>query len=29
MWHVHIRNTQGWDHDVNVDAVSGAIVPDR
>ncbi|MFC9789356.1 PepSY domain-containing protein [Rhodococcus sp. NPDC127528] len=29
VWHVHIRNTQGWDYDVNVDAVSGAVVPDH
>lgn len=28
VWHVHIRNTQGWDYDVNVDAASGAVVPD-
>ncbi|MGW6377939.1 PepSY domain-containing protein [Rhodococcus sp. NPDC055112] len=27
VWHVHIRNTQGWDYDVNVDAASGAVVP--
>ncbi|WP_027503471.1 PepSY domain-containing protein [Rhodococcus sp. UNC363MFTsu5.1] len=26
VWHVHIRNTQGWDYDVNVDAASGAVV---
>lgn len=29
VWHVHIRNTQGWDYDVNVDAASGAVVPDN
>jgi uncharacterized membrane protein YkoI len=29
VWHVHIRNTQGWDYDVNVDTVSGAVVPDN
>lgn len=29
VWHVHIRNAQGWDYDVNVDAASGTVVPDR
>ncbi|MFG1783272.1 PepSY domain-containing protein [Rhodococcus oryzae] len=29
VWHVHIRNTQGWDYDVNVDAATGAVVPDN
>ncbi|MFC4603625.1 PepSY domain-containing protein [Rhodococcus kronopolitis] len=28
VWHVHIRNAQGWDYDVDVDAASGAVVPD-
>ncbi|SDC70049.1 PepSY domain-containing protein [Rhodococcus tukisamuensis] len=28
VWHVHIRNAQGWDYDVDVDATSGAVVPD-
>lgn len=29
VWHVHIRNAQGWDYDVDVDAASGAVVPDN
>ncbi|AQA21041.1 peptidase propeptide and YPEB domain protein [Rhodococcus sp. MTM3W5.2] len=29
VWHVHIRNTQGWDYDVDVDATTGAVVPDN
>ncbi|MET4612819.1 putative membrane protein YkoI [Rhodococcus sp. PvR044] len=29
VWHVHIRNTQGWDYDVDVDAATGAVVPDN
>lgn len=29
VWHVHIRNANGWDYDVNVDAASGAVVPDN
>ncbi|MFC7447908.1 PepSY domain-containing protein [Rhodococcus daqingensis] len=29
VWHVHIRNDKGWDYDVNVDAATGAVVPDN
>ncbi|WAM17446.1 PepSY domain-containing protein [Rhodococcus sp. JS3073] len=28
VWHVHIRDAKGWDYDVNVDAATGAVVPD-
>ncbi|EID73325.1 hypothetical protein W59_34538 [Rhodococcus opacus RKJ300 = JCM 13270] len=28
VWHVHIRDARGYDYDVNVDAATGAVVPD-
>lgn len=28
MWHVHIRDTRGYDYDVDVDAATGAVVPE-
>ncbi|RZL80972.1 MAG: peptidase [Rhodococcus sp. (in: high G+C Gram-positive bacteria)] len=29
VWHIHIRDAKGWDYDVNVDASTGAVVPDN
>lgn len=29
VWHIHIRDTKGWDYDVNVDASTGAVLPDN
>ena len=29
VWHIHIRDAKGWDYDVNVDAATGAVLPDN
>ncbi|MFD9660342.1 PepSY domain-containing protein [Rhodococcus sp. NPDC059968] len=29
VWHIHIRDAKGWDYDVNVDASTGAVLPDN